>query len=406
MARGDVIIEFMSLLRRKRKRSLFRAPRFLGHFRRNTSAVSIPGNGVELFGEGERFIPAMIRACGKAAEEICLEFYIIRDDAIGRHLAEALLSAARRGVRVYLIYDYVGCFDTSSSYFRNLEQGSVKCLPFNPPSIRRGIGWFDKRDHRKMAVIDGKSAFVGGVNIGREYVGLDISPGHLRDLGMRIDGPAAGELALLFRSNWEGEGGTVPPEWRERRRPIDPAGDAEVLIVNGGPHHNRSLIRSAFRMAIAGAADSIKVLNPYFVPGPRVIRSLLRAAGRGVRVQLILPAKSDMPLVRLVGRSYYSPLLKNGIEIFEREGTILHAKVMLIDDAWAVIGSANLDQRSFHRNFEVNVIVDSPGFGRQVAEMFDGDLARSRRIIIEEHERRGLLVRLLERFCAPVSWFL
>ncbi len=122
------------------------------------------------------------------------------------------------------------------------------------------------------------------------------------------------------------------------------------MIVNGGPHHTRSLIRSAFRMAIAGAAESVKIVNPYFVPGPRVVRSLLRAAARGVRVQLILPAKNDVPLVRLVSRSYYTPLLKGGIEIFEREGTVLHAKVMLIDESWAVIGSANLDQRSFHRN--------------------------------------------------------
>ena len=129
------------------------------------------------------------------------------------------------------------------------------------------------------------------------------------------------------------------------------AGDAGVLIVNGGPHHSRSFIRSAFRMAMAGAAENIRIINPYFVPGPRIIRSLLRAAGRGVRVQMILPAQCDVPLVRVVSRGCYAPLLKAGVEIFEREGTILHAKIMLIDDCWAVVGSANLDHRSFHRNF-------------------------------------------------------
>ena len=159
-------------------------------------------------------------------------------------------------------------------------------------------------------------------------------------------------------------------------------------------------------MAIAGASEEIKILNPYFLPGPRVLRSLLRAAGRGVRVQLILPAKSDVPLVRLLSRSYYALLLRGGIEIFERQGTMLHAKVMLIDDYWAVIGSANLDHRSFHRNYEVNVIVDSREFGSQVAEMFEQDLAMSRSIVLEEHERRGVWVRFLERCCAPISWFL
>jgi cardiolipin synthase len=396
----------MSLIRRKRKYRFPRAPRFFHIFRKNSQVSFAPGNRVELFDQGGSFLPALLKACREAVEEICLEFYIIRDDSIGRSFAGELMNAAARGVGVFLIYDYIGCFDTPGSYFKHLERGGVKCLPFNPPPFRRGIAWFDKRDHRKMAVIDGKTAFVGGINIGDEYAGFGESLEHWRDLGMRIDGPAAGELRKLFRRNWEDEGGTVPFDWSKESSPIAHEGDAEVMIVNGGPHHNRSLIRSAFRMAIAGAAESVKVVNPYFVPGPRVVRSLLRAAGRGVRVQLILPAKNDVPLVRLVSRSYYTPLLKGGIEIFEREGTVLHAKVMLIDESWAVIGSANLDQRSFHRNFEVNVIVDNPAFGQQVADMFREDLARSRRIIIEEHERRGWLVRLMERFCAPVSWFL
>jgi cardiolipin synthase len=396
----------MSLIRRKRKHRFLRTPRFFHIFRRNTEATFSPGNRVELFDHGGKFFPAMLQACQDAQCHIELEFYIIRDDCTGCSLAEALLSAVERGVEVHLLYDYIGCFDTPTSYFKRLERGGVKCLSFNPPPFRRGIAWFDKRDHRKVAIFDGKTAFAGGINIADEYAGFGESFKRWRDVGVRIDGPAAGELQKLFRASWEEEGGAVPPGWKEEVPPSPAAGDAAVLIVNGGPHHNRSFIRSAFRMAIAGATDSIKIVNPYFVPGPRVVRSLLRAAGRGVRVQLILPAKNDIPLVRLVSRSYYAPLLRGGIEIFERQGTVLHAKVMLIDDDWAVIGSANLDQRSFHRNYEVNVIVDSPAFGRQVAEMFDGDLARSRRIGIEEHERRGWFVRLMERFCSPVSWFL
>jgi cardiolipin synthase A/B len=396
----------MSLITRKRKYRFLRTPRFLQVFRRNTRTSFSRGNRVELFDQGGRFFPAVLQACREAQNHIHLEFYIIRDDCMGCTFAEALLNAVERGVEVYLIYDYMGCFDTPGSYFKRLEKGGVKCLPFNPPSFRRGIAWFDKRDHRKMAIIDGKSAFVGGINIGNEYAGFGDSLKQWRDAGMRIDGPAVNELQQLFRGSWADEGGIVPPGWAGEYPPVADKGDAEVLIVNGGPHHNRSLIRSAFRMAIAGASESVKIVNPYFVPGPRVVRSLLRAAGRGVRVQLILPAKNDVPLVRLVSRSYYAPLLKAGIEIFEREGTVLHAKVMLIDDSWAVIGSANLDQRSFHRNYEVNVIVDSPAFGRQVAEMFGEDLAKSRRIRIEEHERRGWLVRMLEWFAEPVSWFL
>ena len=369
--------------------------------------VGLPGNKVKLFRQGGEFLPALFQAFHEAERCIILEFYIIRDDCTGCAFTEALFIAAERGVEVLLLYDYVGCFDTPGSFFKRLERKGIKCLPFNPPPFKKGIAWFDKRDHRKMAVIDGRTAFIGGLNIGDEYAGYGESPERWRDMGIRIDGPAAAGLEKLFLDSWQEEGGAavagVP--WVE---PPPAAGGkgAKVMIVSGGPHHNRSLIRSAFRMAIAGASEAIKILNPYFLPGPRVLRSLLRAAGRGVRVQLVLPAKSDVPIVSLLSRASYALLLKGGIEIFERKGTVLHAKVMLIDDCWAVIGSANLDQRSFHRNYEVNVIVDSREFGRQVAGMFAQDMAMSRQVVLEEHERRGFFVRLMERFCAPISWFL
>jgi cardiolipin synthase len=348
----------------------------------------------------------MLEAFKEASHSIHAEFYIVRDDCTGCAFADALVQAAGRGIEVRLIYDYIGCFDTPASFFRKLEQGGVHCLPFNPPSIRRGVSWFDKRDHRKVALIDGVTAFAGGINIADEYSGYGESPKHWRDLGVRIDGPAVRELESLFRSSWEDEGGDLAG-WTADETPLPPwSGDAEVMIVSGGPHHNRSFIRSAFRMAIAGASESIRIANPYFVPGPRIVRSLLRAASRGVKVQLMLPAVSDVPLVRLVSRSYYAQLLKAGIEIYEREGTVLHAKLMLIDGCWGVIGSANLDQRSFHRNFEINLIVDNARFGGQVEELFNADLARSRRVVLEEHERRGWYLRFLERCCEPISWFL
>lgn len=396
----------MSLLQRKRKKRTFRALRFFQRFRMSAEAAFCTGNRVELFRDGGDFLPAMLQAFQEGRRSICVEFYIIRDDCTGCAFAEALLSAAGRGVDVLLLYDYVGCFDTPGSYFKRLERGGVRCIPFNPPPFRNGIAWFDKRDHRKMAIVDGTAVFAGGVNIGDEYAGFGESLERWRDLGVRIDGPVVAQLQRLFMASWQEEGGELTAELLREEPSAARTGDAKVMIVSGGPHHNRSFIRSAFRMAIAGASRTIRIVNPYFVPGPRVVRSLLRAAGRGVRVQLVLPAISDVPLVRLVSRSYYAALLRGGIEIYEREGTVLHAKVMLIDDGWAVIGSANLDQRSFHRNYEVNVIVDSKGFGRQVAEMFGADLARSRRIILEEHERRGLWVRILERLCSPVSWFL
>ncbi len=395
----------MSLIRRKRKYRIFRSPRFFNLFRRNTEAAASKGNRVELFKNGAEFFAALFHSLRQAKHIICVEFYLIRDDQTGQLFADAILEAAARDVKVYLLYDYIGCFDTPGSYFRRLEKGGVICCQFNPPTFKKGIGWFDKRDHRKIAVIDGKIAYTGGLNIGDEYAGYGESYDRWRDVGIRLEGAAVSELNRLFRESWHREKSTIPEGCFDHYLHQEPGAD-EVLIVNGGPHHNRSFIRSAFRMAIAGASESITIANPYFVPGPRIIRSLLRAAGRGVKVRLILPAKSDVPIVRLVSRSYYAPLLKNGIEIFELAGTILHAKVMIIDSCWSVIGSANLDQRSFHRNYEVNVIVDSPSFGSQVSDMLQADLHRSGKILLEEHEQRGYLVRLMERVCSPISWFL
>lgn len=396
----------MSRLHNLQQRHFFRSHRLFARFRRNPASNFSHGNRVTLYQQGGDFFQALFASLKQATSYICLEFYLVRDDRLGRELAEILLAAVERGVRVYFLYDYMGSFDTSGSFFRNLEKGGVRCVAFNPPPFRRGLTWFDKRDHRKIVVIDGRMAFTGGLNIGDEYAGFGDCPYRWRDLGIKVEGAAVEDLLRLFRENWHGETRTTPAADADTAATAPQGEGDEVMIVSGGPHHNRSLIRAAFRMAIAGAATSIKVETPYFIPGPRLLRSLLRAARRGVEVQLILPAQSDVPLVQLVSRSLYAPLLKGGIKIAEREGTVLHAKIMLVDNAWAIIGSANLDQRSFHRNYEVNVIVASQEFGDQVDRMIADDLARSRPVVLEEHERRGGLVRLLERLGSTISWFL
>ena len=393
------------MTRRKRKNLLFHTKKFFDFFRRNTDAVSFVGNTAVLYRYGSEFFPPLIEAIYRSERSVCLEFYTISDDDTGRLVADALLAAAARGVRVYVLYDYIGCFDTPASYFKKLIKGGVQCTAFNPPPFRRGIGWFDKRDHRKVAIIDGSCAFTGGLNIADVYSGYGKSHTKWRDVGIRIEGNAVAELLRLFRETWREERRKFDERW-ELLAPPGPVGNANVMIINGGPHPERSFIRSAFRVAIAGASESVTIASPYFIPGPRVIRSLLRAAGRGVKVRLLLPHKSDVPLVRLVSRTYYTQLLKNNVQIFELDSAVLHAKVLLIDDNWTMVGSANMDPRSFHRNYELNVVVDSQEFGAQVADMLETDLKGARRIELQEHESRGWSIRLLERLFSPVSWFL
>ena len=393
----------MSLIRPPQQIPLHLSRRFFARFRRSTEATFSSGNRVVLLRSGSDFFTDLFAALEQATTFICLEFYIIRADQTGRQLAEILQRAVQRGVKVELLYDYIGSFDTPSGYFSALEQSGIRCAAFNPPPFRKGLSWFDKRDHRKIAVIDCRLAYAGGLNIGDEYVGIDAARSW-QDMGLRLEGPAALELHQLFAENWLEASALLSLPCSCSAAPV--AGDASVAIVSGGPHHNRSRIRAAFLLGMASAGASIRIETPYFVPGPRFIRAMLRAVRRGVVVEIILPARSDVPLVRLVNRSYYAALLKGGIKVYEREGAILHAKVMLIDSSWAVVGSANLDHRSFHRNYEVSVIVASAEFGRQVEELFSSELSCSRVIVLLEHERRHWLIRWLEWLLLPLNWFL
>ncbi|MDZ4183949.1 MAG: phospholipase D-like domain-containing protein [Desulfuromonadales bacterium] len=394
----------MSLIRPPPQGPLNLTSRFFARFRRSIDASFSLGNHAVLLRSGREFFAELFAAIDAATTSICLEFYIVRADRTGGMLAAGLKRAVQRGVRVEFLYDYIGSFDTPASFFTSLEQDGIRCVAFNPPPFRNGLSWFDKRDHRKIAIIDCRLAFAGGLNIGDEYAGDDPLRSW-RDMGLRLEGPAAQELHLLFMENWQAASEHLPFSC-SCSLTSSADGDAAVAIVSGGPHHNRSRIRDTFLLGMASAGSSIRIETPYFVPGPRFLRALLRAARRGVTVEIILPARSDVPLLRLVNRSYYAVLLKGGVKVYERQGAILHAKVMLIDSSWAVIGSANLDQRSFHRNYEVSVIVACPEFGGQVEELFAAELSASQPIILSEHERRSWLIRGLEWLLLPLNWFL
>ena len=395
----------MKFSRRKRRKGALRTLRSLLRSHRPQQAVHTLGNRATLYAHGGDFFPALFAAMDAATTSIRAEFYIVRADATGARFARALTAAAARGVDVALIYDAVGCFDTPAGYFRGLEAAGVRCLAFNPPAFRR-LPWLDVRNHRKVAVIDGRTAFLGGINVGNEYAGYGEDLARWRDAGVRLDGPAAAVLDTIFRRTWARESDHELPVGAGPAPAVTADGDADVTLINGTPRQARSVIRRSFSLAMAGARESIRILTPYFLPGPRVLRALLRAVRAGVQVQLILPSVSDVPLVQLAGRAWLRPLLEAGVEVYQRQGTILHAKVMLIDEVWATLGSANLDQRSFHRNYELNAVIDSRTFGTQVQRMFASDLARSRRVVADEYERRSRLERFLAWLLTPLGRFL
>jgi cardiolipin synthase len=390
------------------KKRLPRFIRLLKRLRPLELPVTHRHNRVELFHGGRQFFEALFTAIRNAEHSILLEYYLIHNDRLGSGLANELADAVQRGVSVKLIYDYIGCLDTPTSYFRNLAKLGVKLHAFNVPSFKRAFYGFDKRDHRKMTIVDGTLAFLGGFNVGDEYAGCVVDKLSFRDLGFSIRGEAISELEAIFHETWNGDGHetavrVAPARPRHKSRK---SGDAAVNIISGGPRQRRFYIREAFQVNIASAVEEILIATPYFVPGPRIIRSLLRAVRRGVRVRLLLPARSDVPFFLLLGRSSYATLLRGGVEIFELEREILHAKVMLIDAERTIIGSANLDQRSFHRNYEINCLVDNVQFGGQIRALLLEEIATARPVELDVHERRGVLIRIMERIVNLFGWFL
>ncbi len=360
--------------------------------------------------EGHKFFSLLFDTIAASRQYICIEYYKISADKTGLRLAEMILDARKRGVDVYLIYDYFGSLDTPDSYFKKLKQNGVNVLVFNPPSFRRGINWFDLRDHRKLTIIDGKTAFLGGRNIGDDYAGTPETLPLFHDVGFSISGAAVERLTELFSEVWLMEKGEKPyfkpftPN-QEDSCPVDKP-ESVISLVSGGPHHKRSRIRSAFRVAMATASTELLIANPYFLPGPLILRSLLRSARRGVTVRLLLPARSDVPLVRLLSRSTFDQLLKAGIQIYEMQNQILHAKLMVIDGVRTVIGSANMDYRSFNRNYEINAHIRSVSFGEQVHRHIEKAFSEAHEVKLADHIRRGVIAKLLERLLRPLRWFL
>lgn len=383
-----------------------RGSRLLRRLNWRNAASFVGGNRATLKAHGGDLFPELFAAMERASQQITLEYYIVRDDTLGQRFAEAMIAAAGRGVAVYLVYDYVGSFDTPAAYFERLAANGVNVLCFNRPKFGRFFGRVDKRDHRKIAIIDGELAFLGGLNVGDEYSGFGESFERWRDYGIHLTGPVVHELLQLFWKTWQGEGGPVPLERLSRMTVPEPTGSDRIQVVSGGPHLRRSTIKRAYQLTITHAERQVCIVTPYFLPGPRLVRVMLKAVRRGVRVVLLLPGASDVPILKVVSHPYLNLLLNAGVEVYERGGTVLHAKLMMVDDRWSLVGSANFDQRSFYRNYETNLIIESPEFSREVGAMLQEDLARSARLTSARHQRRRWYEVLLEWLVSPLKRFL
>lgn len=366
----------------------------------------ILGNKVTLLQDGAATYAAMFAAIRNAQDHINLESYIIENDEIGLQFADLLLERQSRGIQVNIIYDSVGGIKTPKAFFARLQQAGMAVLEFNPvnPLATRTPWLLNNRDHRKILVVDGRTAFIGGINISSVYssgsvIGpvrqTDTNSVAWRDTDLQLEGPVVAELQKLFMASWEKQHGPALPA-KDYFPELKAQGKDIVRAIGSSYDDPYSLIYLTLISAIGNAEKQVYLTNAYFVPDPQLLAALTDAAARGVDVRLLLPSQSDSQLVFHAGRSHYGELLKGGVKLYERRDALLHSKTAVIDGVWSTVGSTNLDWRSFLDNDEVNAVILGREFGAKMTDMFVKDLAASQAIALESWERRPLLLRLKE----------
>ena len=354
------------------------------------------GNRVEMLVNGSVFYRSLYEALGEAERQIQVQFYIIQPDQTGVSLRDRLADAARRGLDVRVLYDSAGSSSLDEAFWKPLTDAGGRVTPFNPVSViaskLRHRDRIDFRNHRKLVVVDGRVGFTGGINIGREYLGLDPEIGHWRDTHLRIEGPAVLSLQEVFALDWRMASEEKAEYAKWFVTPSVSLDGALVQIVDSGPDSDWAPVEQIYFQAIMSAEARVWLTTPYFVPSPSIEAALVAAAMRGVDVQLLLPMKPDSLVIGLASRSYFEPLLRAGARIFlyegfrrrrfgrgrgsERKG-FLHAKTMVVDSWMGTIGSANMDMRSFRLNFELNAFVYDRALCEEMARQFELDLAQA-----------------------------
>lgn len=337
------------------ERALFRIGARLTHQR------ATGGNAVRVLADGNAKYEALGAAIDAAKHHVHAQYYLIRDDATGAWFRDRLVAAASRGVTVRLLIDGYGCFPLGSSWLRPLRKAGAHVGVFMPMRSLL-LQPVNLRNHRKIVVVDGECAFTGGFNIGDEYRGGEMrSVGSWRDVHLRIDGPAAAELQRVFFMDWTfATGDAIDPHEYFPRDPA-PRGNATIAVVPSGPDTRTEAIHRLFFGAIVGAEKEVLVTTPYFVPTESLLVAMELAAMRGVRLELLLPGRSNHRVTYHAGRSFYAQLLEAGVDIQEYVPGIVHAKTLVADRTVSLVGSANMDLRSFRLNFEVHTLVhDAP----------------------------------------------
>jgi cardiolipin synthase A/B len=355
-------------------------------FSRASGAPLREGNRVTLLKDASENYPAWLNAIGSARQTIDFEMYIIHEDAQGQLFADALLRKAAEGVRVRLLYDWMGGFrKTSARFWKRLRAGGVHVRCYNPPRFDHPLAWVS-RDHRKTITVDGTIAFVTGLCVGRMWAGdpaRRIEP--WRDTGIEIRGPAVTDVEAAFAEAWAAAGDALP-DTAAREAP-SPAGDVPLRVVATVPD-TAGLFR-VDQLVAAMARNTLWLTDAYYAGTAAYVEALRAAARDGVDVRLLVPGASDIPLIRPFSRAGYRPLLEAGIRVFEWNGSMIHAKTAVADGRWARVGSTNLNIASWLGNRELDVVVEHEPFAREMEAMFVHDLQNATEIVLEDNRVRA-----------------
>jgi cardiolipin synthase len=366
---------------------------------RRVSERFVQGNRVQLLNDGAEAFPAMLEAIVNARQQVLLEMYWFDSDRVGREFADALSRAAERGVEVAVLYDSLGSWEADPEMFTELQKAGVRVIEFNPIAPWRQrfkLARLTRRNHRKMLVADGEVGFTGGINLCDHWLPPEEGGGGWRDEMVRVEGPAVSNMVDSFAVTWRREGGgrLLRVGGREHSKAREGSQSVRVLFENHRAHRHQ--IVRAYLYNIYRAKKSIWIKNSYFIPEPSVVRALKRAAKRGVDVRVVLPAFSDVEIVRHAGRAVYKGMLRHGVRIFEWHRSVLHSKTAVIDGVWSTVGTFNLDYRSVRSNWEVNVAIRDEGFGAVMQSSFLNDLEQCQELDLHTFNFRPLSDRLLE----------
>ena len=371
---------------------------------RECGGVLTGNNTVEVIADTLLTQQRMEEAILGAKQTLDLEYYIWQPDRTGTRVRDMLIERAQAGVKVRFLYDALGSMALNRKFLSPMTEAGIHVVSFLPGSSIRDRWSFNNRCHRKIVIVDGTVGFTGGMNIGDEYLGANPDIGHWRDTHLRIEGPAVWQLQQVFAEDWYYATGEELTD--EARFPPPPrSGQGITQVVCGGPDGVREPFHMLTFAALNEARESITIATSYFAPTIPLVMSLETAAARGVKVRIMVAGKSVYPWTVWVGRSFYDTLLRAGVEIYEYNKGIMHAKTLTIDGVWSLVGTANFDYRSMLLNFEVALALYGEGYARELEEQFQADLEHCRPIRLAEWDERSLMrvfVENVSRLFAPV----